>query len=393
MRYLVAYDIADDARRNRVHDLLLDRGYPLQESVFVVDCDSFAELWETLTPRVDVVSDRVLAAPLCGRCREEVRTCGDHLSPLPTAGLLVVASGEPTSVPFTDPNDYSLFAQVTAHASLWRAWRRVHANRGGAGLDGVTVKDFAATALEGVTRLRHELAAGSYSPARMRRRRFRKPSGGWRELRIPTVRDRIVQTALARLLSPLWELEFSPASHAYRPGRSVATAIARVIASRDAGRTVVVRADVDDFFDEIDRRRLEAFLAEHVPDARLLALIGDWLSTIPGVRGVPQGSPLAPLLSNLYLDAFDDGMLCEGLALTRYADELIVCCRTVTEAQTVAARMVDMLDGLGLRLNAAPVITSFDEGFDFLGKTFCGSLVLPGPAARARHRARWRLGQ
>lgn len=393
MQVVVAYDISDDRRRDRLFHALLDRGHPVELSVFEValEPDAIAPFWSEITRLATGERDRLVAYPLCAGCHGRRLETGLPPMPMPSNGLLIVDDTAESPLPASDPDDYSLFARVLERRVLWRAWRRVRSNRGGAGSDRVTISRFETELRDEFVRLRASLLDDSYRPRGLRVVRIPKRNGGTRRLAIPAVRDRVVQTAVASVLAPLWEHELSPASFAYRPGRSVGAALRRVARLRRAGQEVVVVADIDDFFDDIDHARLLRFVAAHVPDERIVRLISRWLAVIPGGVGVPQGSPISPLLSNIYLDLFDDHLLRAGLGLVRYADDMFICCRDRPEAERALRRAGELLADLGLGFNPENRITTFDDGFDFLGRTFKGGLLLPGPAARSAGKIRWRL--
>jgi group II intron reverse transcriptase/maturase len=198
---------------------------------------------------------------------------------------------------------------------LERSWERVRANDGCAGTDGVTLSRFGASVRHALPRLLHDLAEGTYLPLPLLRILVeKKPSTGEaRRLLIPTVRDRIAQTAVAHRLSLSFEEEFLEASYAYRPGRGVDRAIARVLQLRDRGYTTVVRADISAYFDEVPHAPLFERLADdHVPEwirdlVRLWVACQFWdgQHLAPLHKGLPQGSPLSPVLANLYLHEFD----------------------------------------------------------------------------------------
>lgn len=392
-RVVIAYDIGDPKVRARIHRRLHDFGHPVGLSVFELDLhrSGLDDLWRQLTAMATGNRDRLVAYPLCDRCHGGRRHHGDALTPLPVGGVLVVEDPPEVPLPPSDPDDYSLFAQVIDRTNLHAAWRRVRANRGGPGSDGVTVPRFADRLARELRLLHSQLASGDYRPRPIRYRRIRKRNGGTRTLSIPAVRDRIAQTALTRRLQPLWENELSPASFAYRPRRSVHQALARIERLRRRGHTWVVVADIDDFFDNIDHDILFHFLDEFIDDDRVIDMVRLWLSADTDGKGVAQGSPIAPLLSNIYLDIFDDQLLRDGYGLVRYADDLVICCKTDTDARRALDQTISSLKNLGLTLNDGARITNFSEGFEYLGRYLVGSLNLPGETARAAGRPRWNI--
>lgn len=222
---------------------------------------------------------------------------------------------------------YSLIDKVYAPQNLAAAWERVYANRGAPGIDGMTIKKFAEGADERRSALSEDLRAKTYRPQPVRRVFIPKGSGGKRPLGIPTVRDRIVQQALSQVLGPIFEAEFSPRSHGFRPERGCHTALGVVDKAIRAGYEWVVDADIEAFFDTVNHDRLIAAVNERVSDGSVLRLIRRMLEAgviEPGVDaieptdlGTPQGGPISPLLANIYLHAFDVRMVQAGYGLVR----------------------------------------------------------------------------
>ena len=195
-----------------------------------------------------------------------------------------------------------LFDRVTAYDTLFEAWSRVRANRGSAGGDGESVAAFEAAGVpDRLRRLADEIRGGRYRPGPVRRLAVRKPDGGTRPLAIPCVRDRVAQTAAALVLTPRLDPEMEDSSFAYRVGRSTLRAVRRVEALRAAGYVWVVDGDIERYFERVPHGPLLGVLGRYVDDGDLLALVRLWLSaamadTPTPDRGLPQGSPLSPLL-------------------------------------------------------------------------------------------------
>jgi CRISPR-associated protein Cas1 len=270
---------------------------------------------------------------------------------------------------------------------LAEAWRRVHRNAGAAGADGVSVETFAATAAIRLKALHDGLRAGDYRPGPVRRVEIPKPGGGVRPLDIPCVVDRVAQGAVAlTLLGPL-DAEMEEASFAYRPGRSVRQAVERIDLLRRQGFTQVVDADIERYFEAVPHDRLVDRLVASIGEGPLTELIALWLeAALPLGRGLPQGSPLSPLLSNLYLDAVDEALAGRGVRLVRFADDFVVLCKSRDLAETTLERAARLLADQGLALNRDKTrLVDFDQGFRFLGHLFVRSLVVksvtPGTAA------------
>jgi CRISPR-associated protein Cas1 len=280
-------------------------------------------------------------------------------------------------------------AVVLDERMLFDAWERVRSNDGCAGIDTQSIDEFASGLLGNLQRLKAEVERREYRPQPLQALRIPKPAGGFRTLAIPSVRDRVLQTAVARTLGPSLDRNFSDSSFAYRPGRSVAMAVQRVVAHRDAGLRYVVDADIESFFDQIDHHLLiETLVRAHPVAEDLIALIQQWLAAdlresgpAPGRlldRGLPQGSPLSPLLANLYLDKLDRTLKLHGLAFVRYADDLVVLCATAGAARGALLQLRLALAERRLTLNERKTrLTDFDTGFQFLGMRFVHRLVEP----------------
>ncbi|MDP2834257.1 MAG: CRISPR-associated endonuclease Cas1 [Pseudomonadota bacterium] len=286
-----------------------------------------------------------------------------------------------------------LFNRLASIDTLLLGWEKVRGNAGGPGADGVTIERFAQDLLPWMETFPEELREGRYHPHPLLQVRMARPGKKDRLLSIPTVRDRVVQSAANQLIVPILEKEFADESWGYRRGRSTQMALAEVARLRDEGFRWVVDADISAFFDEVDHPALFARLARYLPDPRLLALIRLWVAgvvkTVEGVyrrieRGIPQGSPISPVLANLYLDDFDEAILDENLRLVRFADDFLILCRDREQAEDALALTSETLDALDLRLNQAKTrITHFDEGFRFLGVNFLREQLSPAnPAAR-----------
>jgi RNA-directed DNA polymerase len=278
---------------------------------------------------------------------------------------------------------YSLMDKVYAPAAnLAAAWKRVRGNRGAAGVDRQSVEMFERHAPKYLDELHRELREGSYRPSAVRRQWIPKPgSTKERPLGIPTVRDRIVQSALRHVLEPIWEVKFADQSHGFRPGRSCKDALRRVDDLLHAGFTWVVEADIQSYYDSIDRGRMMAEVAKEVADGKVLKLVEALLeqpvmeeaSKWTPETGIPQGSTIGPLLANIYLHPVDEAVVRAGFELTRYADDLVILCKTEQEAQQALVRLREEMTGRGLALHpekTGVVDMTQSGGFEFLGYHF-----------------------
>ena len=282
----------------------------------------------------------------------------------------------------------SLYAELIA--SLRLGWERVLSNSEMPGADGVSVPMFALRLERHLDELEEELRARTYEAGPLLAFDIPKPDGGSRRLAVPPVRDRLVQSAALMVLQPLFEKEFESISYAYRPGRSYKDAIDQLALLRDDGYTWVVDADIHAYFDEIDHQLLVERLELIVSDADLVALLRQWIMAdmvYQGRRkkrkkGLPQGSVISPLLANLYLDELDEAFLKKGYKIVRFADDFVVLCKSQKRARKALELTDDLLDDLKLRLNEQKTrITTFEEGFRFLGSLFVRSLIVPSKTA------------
>lgn len=277
---------------------------------------------------------------------------------------------------------YSLIDKVIDARTLWRAWRRVEANAGAAGVDRVGVERFARTASERLRRLGDELKAGRYRPQAVRRVEIPKCDGGRRPLGIPTVTDRVVQAAVVEVIEPIFESRFEPRSYGFRSGRGCKDALRDVDEALKTGLVHVVDADLKGYFDSIPHAGLMSRVHERIKDGTVLRLIEGFLNQpiLSEVArwtpeaGTPQGAVLSPLLANIYLHPLDVQMREAGYRMVRYADDFVVLCDSVEAAQAALERIRQWVAEAGLTLH--PSITRIADlsqpagYFDFLGYRF-----------------------
>src|SRR5438105_1529734 len=237
---------------------------------------------------------------------------------------------------------FSLMDKVYAQRNLQAAYHPVARNRGAAGVDHVTVKDFGNRLHDELPKLSQQLRDGTYRPQAVRRVHIPKPgSHETRPLGIPTVRDRVVQAAVVNVIEPIFERDFAEHSYGFRPGRGCKDALRRVDELLKAGYVYVVDADLKSYFDTIPHDRLMIRLEERIADSRVLSLIASFLKRgiLDGLTqwtpeaGAPQGAVLSPLLSNVYLNPLDHWMAQSGFQMVRYADDFVILCRRAEEAQ------------------------------------------------------------
>lgn len=272
-----------------------------------------------------------------------------------------------------------LLAQITQFASLLAAWRKVKANHGGAGVDGVTIETFEQHLRANLEDLARELQQGTFRPQPVKRVYVPKPSGGVRPLAILVVRDRIAQRALYDAMAPRFERKFLDCSFGFREGRSTQDAVARVIALRQRDLRWVVDGDIKNCFENLDHRLLLRGVRAEIRDARVVRLIEQWLKAqifnemggrAPGT-GTFQGGILSPLLANIYLHPFDVQLTQARYNVVRYADDWLILCRSQREASNALAFAERALKELKLAINPYKTgIVSFDQGFKFVGRFF-----------------------
>lgn len=277
---------------------------------------------------------------------------------------------------------FSLIDKVYRPQTLMAAWQQVKANKGAAGIDGQSIERFAAGADRYLGELAEDLKEGRYRAAAVRRVEIPKAGGKLRPLGIPTVKDRIVQAAVKRVIEPIFEKEFLPTSYGFRPGRGCKDALREVDEWLKKGYTHVVDADLKSYFDSIPHARLKERIEEHISDGRLLDLLAGWLrqDIVHGLErwtptgGTPQGAVISPLLANIYLHPLDELMSRHGYAMVRYADDFVILCPTAEDAVKALEEIQSWVEANGLTLH--PDKTHLGDcrlerqGFEFLGYRF-----------------------
>lgn len=254
-----------------------------------------------------------------------------------------------------------LMEQICDPKNLVRAYRRVRANKGKPGVDGMTVHELADWLRQNHAALTASLLAGTYRPQPVRGVQISKPEGGQRQLGIPVAVDRLVQQAILQVLNPILDPTFSNSSYGFRPGRDPHMALeqARKYVAQE-GREIVVDLDLEKFFDRVNHDILMSRLARRIGDKRLLRIIRRFLQAammqdgvcVAREEGTPQGGPLSPLLANLLLDDLDQELERRGHYFCRYADDCNIYVRSLAAGQRVMESVVRFLEGkLRLRVN------------------------------------------
>jgi len=273
---------------------------------------------------------------------------------------------------------HSLTGRITPEL-MRQAFLAVKRNRGAAGVDKVSIQMFAANLDENLAALMRDLKSRTFRPRPLRRVHIPKGPGSTktRPLGIPVVRDRVAQEVVRRLLAPIFEPKFHPASFGFIPGRNCHQAVERVLALHAQGHTVVLDADIQGFFDQIPHRVIMEAVAAEVADGNILDLVEGFLAAgvmedgvfKPTTVGTPQGGVISPLLANIVLNHLDWRLHEAGYSFARYADDFVVVCQAKRQAQEALELVTRVLEGdLGLKLSPEKTkITSYGKGYDFLG--------------------------
>ena len=283
---------------------------------------------------------------------------------------------------------HTLIDKVYHELNLFSAARKVLRKKGAAGIDRQTVDDFAEQETAELRNLKDQLRGGTYQPSPVRRTWIPKPgSTEKRPLGIPTVRDRVVQTALVHVIEPILDATFHERSFGFRHGRGCHQALCCVEKLLEAGYVYVVDADLKGYFDTIPKDRLMEVVQQSISDRRMLGLIQQFLDqgimeelrTWTPEAGVPQGAVLSPVLANAYLNPLDHRLSENGFQMVRYADDFVILCRSQEEAEAAldAVRTWVEANGLTLHPEKTHIVDSRQKSFAFLGYSFRGKLRFP----------------
>lgn len=277
---------------------------------------------------------------------------------------------------------FSLNDKVWRRQTLENGWHDVMANHGGAGVDGQSIERVAGKIGKYLDELETSLRTGEYQPGAIRRVEIPKGKDKTRPIGIPTVKDRIVESAIKRVIEPIFERIFEPTSYGFRPKRGCNDALREVDGLVKAGYCYVLDADIEDYFGSISHERMMERIEEYISDGKLLKLLERYLkqdivkglSTWTPLTGTPQGAVISPLLANLYLHELDVKMRESGYRMIRYADDFVVMCRDEAEAKRAMQEVERWMTANGLRLHAEKTrrgdCRQKGQGFEFLGYRF-----------------------
>ena len=263
--------------------------------------------------------------------------------------------------------------------NMYQAYKRVVSNKGASGIDGMDVKDLYDYISKNSSHIINSIKDGTYKPQPVRRVYIPKPNGDKRPLGIPTAIDRVIQQAIATKLSELYEPLFSDSSFGFRPNRDCHKAMFRAMEYLNEGYEWIVDLDIEKFFDRVNQDKLTSIIREQMNDSKTLKLINKFLKSgvmengvvVPTKDGMPQGGPLSPILSNIYLDKLDKELETRGLRFVRYADDCIIFVKTKKAAYRVLTSIVSWIERkLFLKVNATKSKVSRPSDTDYLGFTF-----------------------
>lgn len=272
-----------------------------------------------------------------------------------------------------------LLEGILSRENLNRAYKRVKANKGAPGIDGMTIEEALPWLREHREELLDRIREGKYKPSPVRRKEIPKPDGGVRKLGIPTVIDRIIQQAIAQQLTPIYEPLFSDGSYGYRPDRSAQQAIEKVKEHAEQGYTQAVLVDLSQYFDTLNHDLLMNLMRKNVHDKRVIELVKRYLKAgvmenglcVKGKEGTPQGGPLSPLLANIYLNEYDREMAGRGVPVVRYADDIVVLARSKRAAERLlesTQRYLEKKLKLKVNVEKSKVASVYSiRNFKFLG--------------------------
>jgi group II intron reverse transcriptase/maturase len=282
---------------------------------------------------------------------------------------------------FPNRKFFQLIDKIYEMKNLEEAWIKVKSNRGCAGIDKQSITDFQKQSDRNLIEIQRAVKNGKYKPMPTLRKLIPKGDNRFRQLGIPSVKDRILQQSTKNVIEQIFEMKFLDCSYGYRPNKSAHQAVEQIKRYVQQGYTWVIDADVEKFFDSVDHKLMMNFVAEEISDGKVLNLIESWLKA--GVMnegeiaektvGTPQGGVISPLLANIYLHEMDEQITkMRGVRMVRYADDVVVLCKTRKKAEGMMKQVEGILTGLKLRLNKTKtkMVNVKEESFGFLGFKF-----------------------
>ena len=282
---------------------------------------------------------------------------------------------------FPNRKFFQLIDKIYEMKNLEEAWIKVKSNRGCAGIDKQSITDFQKQSDRNLIEIQRAAKNGKYKPMPTLRKLIPKGDNRFRQLGIPSVKDRILQQSTKNVIEQIFEMKFLDCSYGYRPNKSAHQAVEQIKRYVQQGYTWVIDADVEKFFDSVDHKLMMNFVAEEISDGKVLNLIESWLKA--GVMnegeiaettvGTPQGGVISPLLANIYLHEMDGQITkMRGVRMVRYADDVVVLCKTRKKAEGMMKQVEGILTGLKLRLNKTKtkIVNVKEESFGFLGFKF-----------------------
>ena len=278
-----------------------------------------------------------------------------------------------------DRGGYGMLEAIVSTGNLNQAYKRVKKNKGAGGVDGMEVDELLQYLKNNGEEIRKTILAGKYRPNPVRRVEIPKDNGKTRKLGIPTAVDRVIQQAIAQVLTPIYEPKFAETSYGFRPRRSAHDALRKCREYLEAGRVWTVDMDLEKFFDTVNQSKLMEILARDIKDGRVLSLIHKYLraGAIEWGRfedteiGVPQGGPLSPLLGNIMLNELDHELERRGHKFVRYADDMVIFCGSKASAEQTLEHIIPYIEGkLFLKVNREKTVVAYAGKIKFLGYGF-----------------------
>ena len=273
----------------------------------------------------------------------------------------------------------SLIKEIMSYQNILEATKRVKSNKGAPGVDKMSVDEIESYIKEHYEEIKEQVLTKKYKPQSVRRVYIPKANGKSRPLGIPTVVDRVIQQAISQVLSPIYENYFSDYSYGFRPNRDCHKAMNKVLEYINEGYTYIIDVDIEKYFDTVNHDKLISILRERMNDSTTLHLIRSFLKAgvmengfvSPSIEGVPQGGPLSPLLSNIYLDKLDKELEYRGLRFVRYADDFNIFVKSKDSAKRVKESVASWLERkLFLKVNAEKTKIVRPNDSEFLGFGF-----------------------